>query len=44
MADLQREELQALLGAYALDAVDADERDQIERYLDTDPRARAEVE
>ncbi len=44
MADLQREELQALLGAYALDAVDDDERDQIERYLDSDPRARAEVE
>jgi len=44
VADLQREELQALLGAYALDAVDADERDQIERYLDTDQRARAEVE
>ena len=44
MAELQREELQALLGAYALDAVDPDERDQIERYLETDPRARAEVE
>ena len=44
MAELQREELHALLGAYALDAVDDDERDQIERYLDTDPRARAEVE
>ncbi len=44
MAELQREELQVLLGAFALDAVDPDERDQIERYLDTDPRARAEVE
>lgn len=44
MAELQREELQALLGAFALDAVDPDERDQIERHLDTDPRARAEVE
>ena len=38
MAELQREELQALLGAYALDAVDDDEREQIERYLETDPR------
>lgn len=44
MAELQREELQALLGAYALDAVDPDEREQIERYLEVDPRARAEVE
>ncbi len=44
MAELQREELQDLLGAYALDAVDDDEREQIERYLETDPRARAEVE
>jgi Anti-sigma-K factor rskA len=44
VVELQREELQALLGAYALDAVDPDERDQIERYLDAEPRARAEVE
>ena len=44
MAELQREELQDLLGAFALDAVDDDEREQIERYLETDPRARAEVE
>lgn len=44
MAELRREELQVLLGAYALDAVDDDERDQVERYLEADPRARAEVE
>jgi hypothetical protein len=44
VAELRREELHALLGAYALDAVEPDERDQIERYLETDPRARAEVE
>jgi hypothetical protein len=44
VVELQREELLVLLGAYALDAVDDDERDQVERYLETDPRARAEVE
>jgi hypothetical protein len=44
VAELTREELQALLGAYALDAVDGDEREQVERYLETDPGARAEVE
>ena len=33
-----------LLGAYALDAVDDDERRQVEEYLRTNPRARAEVE
>jgi hypothetical protein len=32
-----------LLGAFALDAVDADEREQIEEYLEHNPRARAEV-
>ena len=32
-----------LLGAYALDAVDADERDAIERHLHECPRCRAEV-
>lgn len=38
------DELPKLLGAYALDAVDADERERIERYLETDPRARAELD
>ena len=32
-----------LLGAYALDAVDADERERIERHLVECPRCRAEV-
>lgn len=42
--ELSREELDELLGAYALDAVDDDDREQIERYLERSPRARAEVE
>jgi hypothetical protein len=33
-----------LLGAYALDAVDADEAIALERHLETCPRCRAEVE
>lgn len=33
-----------LLGAYALDALDADERDQVERRLAESPSARAEVD
>ena len=36
--------LDELLGAYALDAVDADERRLVEEYLTHNPRARAEVE
>ncbi len=36
-------EMDELLGAYALDAVDADEREQIEEYIEQNPRARAEV-
>lgn len=36
-------ELSELLGAYALDAVDADERAEIDEYLARSPRARAEV-
>jgi anti-sigma factor RsiW len=38
------DEIEALLGAYALDAVDPDERREVEAYLTLDPRARAEVE
>jgi len=38
------EELDALLGAYALDAVDEDERREVEQYLVVNPRARAEVD
>jgi anti-sigma-K factor RskA len=36
-------EIEALLGAYALDAVSDDERTEIEAYLATEPRARDEV-
>lgn len=45
MADeLSRKELDALLGAHALDAVDPGEREQIDRYLAQSPSARAEVD
>jgi len=37
-------DIQELLGAFALDAVDADERDVIEGHLAGCPRCRAEVE
>ena len=37
------DEFSDLLGAYALDAVDVDERKEIERHLATCPRCRAEV-
>ena len=38
------QEFESLLGAYALDAVDDEERREIEAHLAVDPRARAEVE
>lgn len=38
------DELDDLLGAYALDAVTDDERRQVTEYLERNPRARAEVE
>jgi Anti-sigma-K factor rskA/Putative zinc-finger len=38
------EDIQGLLGAFALDAVDDDERDVIEAHLAGCPRCRAEVE
>jgi anti-sigma-K factor RskA len=37
-------ELDALLGAYALDALDADDRARVEVYLEREPTARAEVD
>jgi anti-sigma-K factor RskA len=37
-------ELDSLLGAYALDALDADDRARVEAYLDREPAARAEVD
>jgi hypothetical protein len=41
--ELSTRELDDLLGPFALDAVDDDEREQIERYLRRSPRARALV-
>jgi hypothetical protein len=38
------EEVRSLLGAYALDAVSDDERDTIERHLETDALARREAD
>jgi hypothetical protein len=42
--ELSRRELDALLGAHALDAVDPGEREQIDRYLAENPSARAEID
>lgn len=41
---LQHDEIESLLGAYALDAVDPDEAVLIERHLEDCPRCRAEVD
>lgn len=41
--ELSPQELDELLGAYALDAVDGDERDQVEEYVERDSNARARV-
>ena len=41
--ELSRRELEELLGAYALDAVDDDEREQVEVYLSRNPEARSLV-
>jgi len=41
--ELSHRELDELLGAYALDAVDDDEREQVEAYIDRTPEARALV-
>jgi anti-sigma-K factor RskA len=41
--ELSHQELDDLLGAYALDAVDGDEREQVEQYIRRSPRARAVV-
>jgi anti-sigma factor RsiW len=41
--ELTRDELHELLAAYALDAIEGDEREQVERYLERDPQARARV-
>jgi anti-sigma-K factor RskA len=43
-SDVPRSEIDDLLGAYALDAVDPAEREEIERHLAGDPAARAEVD
>jgi anti-sigma-K factor RskA len=41
--ELTRQELDDLLGAFALDAVDGDEREQVEQYLRRSAQARAVV-
>jgi hypothetical protein len=41
--ELSHDEAIELLGAYALDAVDGDEREALERHLQECPRCRAEV-
>src|SRR5262245_8963130 len=41
--ELSHQELDDLLGAFALDAVDGEEREQVEQYLERSPRARAVV-
>ena len=43
MSDLSHEEIQELLGAYALDAVDGAEYEAVELHLRECPRCRAEV-
>ena len=40
---MTHDEIEELLGAYALDALDADERQEVEDHLATCPRCRAEV-
>lgn len=40
---MKHDEIEELLGAYALDAVDTDERDLVEAHLVACPRCRAEV-
>ncbi|CAN5263627.1 hypothetical protein BH18ACT4_BH18ACT4_12040 [soil metagenome] len=40
---VRHDEIEELLGAYALDAVDADERLMVQGHLDICPRCRAEV-
>lgn len=42
--DLAHRQLEELLGAYALDAVDRDERNMVERHLPSCARCRAEFE
>src|ERR687897_650893 len=42
--ELSRHDLDSLLGAHALDAVDPGEREQIDRYLAENPSARAEID
>jgi anti-sigma factor RsiW len=44
IGDVRHAEVEELLGAYALDAVDDDERAAVEAHLATCPRCRAEVD
>jgi anti-sigma-K factor RskA len=44
MSNLSRNEVEELIGAYALDAVDGDERAAIERLIEDEPDLRAELD
>ena len=44
ISELDHSEVEALLGAYALDAVDREEAALVERHLDSCPRCRAELD
>jgi anti-sigma-K factor RskA len=44
MSTLRPDDIEELLGAYALDAIDDDERRMVDAYIITNPRARAEVD
>jgi anti-sigma factor RsiW len=44
MTDSRRDDIDELLGAYALDAIDSGDRAQVESYLGAAPTARAEVD
>lgn len=44
MSTFRHDDIDELLGAYALDAVDNDERRLVEEYLQHNPKARTEVE
>ena len=41
---MSHDEASELLGAYGLDAVDGEERTQLEEHLETCPRCRAELD
>ena len=44
MTTIEPRDMDSLLGAYVLDALEADERAQVEQHLEQDARARREVD